>query len=39
MDKTEVVLFTKKRKLAKEINQARIRLKDNNIGYNKEATK
>ena len=39
VDKTEAVLFTKKRKLAKEVNQARIRLEDNSISYNKEATR
>ena len=39
VDKTEAVLFTKKRKLAKEANQARIRLANERIRYNKEATK
>ena len=39
MNKTKAVLFTKKRKLAKEVNQARIRLENNSISYNKEATR
>ena len=37
VNKMEAVLFTKKRKLAKEINQAKIRLEDNSISYNKKA--
>jgi hypothetical protein len=39
VEKTEAVLFTKKRKIAKEVNQARIRLENNSISYNKEATR
>ena len=39
VDKTEAVLFTKKRKLAKEVKQARIRLENKSIRYNKEATR
>src|SRR5271154_29236 len=39
VDKTEAVLFTKKRKLAKEANQAKIRLAGETIRYNKEATR
>ena len=39
VDKTEAVLFSRKRKLAKQIEQTKIRLKDKNINYNKKATK
>jgi hypothetical protein len=39
VNKTKTILFIKKRKLAKEINQAKIRLENNNISYNKEAIK
>ena len=39
VDKTGAVLFTKKRKLAKEAKQARIRLENQRIRYNKEATR
>src|SRR5271156_5828740 len=39
VDKTEAVLFTKKRKLAKQVSQARIRLKNESIHYNKDATR
>ena len=35
----KAILFIKKRKLAKEINQVKIRLKNNNISYNKKAIK
>jgi ribonuclease HI len=39
VDKTEAVLFTRKRKLAKQIKQAKIRLKNKSISFNKEATR
>jgi hypothetical protein len=39
VEKTEAVLFTRKRKLAKKIRQARINLQGKRIKFNSEATK
>ena len=39
VNKIEAVLFTKKRKLAKQIKQAKIRLENKNINYNKKTIK
>jgi hypothetical protein len=37
MDKTEVVLFTRQRRLARKIRQARINLEGRGIRFNSEA--